>query len=143
MRSSPPPVPIRRRTQNRTKRLRPAGPVCYLRAAVRRRRTDRLPPREAICVPPSLRVARADQSDGLVRSGVALLRRRGAKASSAVSGVSQDRLPLTRCFGLRAILARMSRRNFRGWPKSLMTREWDFEGVPAMGTVSFQGGSST
>jgi hypothetical protein len=58
------------------------------------------------------------------------LRRRGAKASSAVSGMSQDRLA-DLDFDLPTILARMSRMNFRGWPKSLTTR-WVVAGVPAI-----------
>ncbi len=72
----------------------------------------------------------------------------GAKASSIVSGMSQDRLEAravedfspSRRFGFLAIRARMSRRNFRGWPKSLMRRGSDFEGVPAIGTGLLSGG---
>jgi len=97
------------------------GYPSYLRAVVRRR-LPRLPPRAAICVPPSLRVASAEVGgkDGVVDSDPCRspdrdwLRRRGAKASSAVSGMSQDRGELLRLCKFFLVLARMSRRNFRG-----------------------------
>jgi|SRR5579863_927855 len=100
----------------------PPIPPNYLRAAVRRRRADRLPPREAICVPPSLRVA--------VSKSPLLAEKTGREGPAAtVSGTSYDRLdPLREFF---AAFARMSRRNFRGCPKSLTTRD-RVTGVPAI-----------
>ena len=80
--------------------------------------------------------SRTSFAPGCTRNAVYWLRRRGAKASSNVSGMSQVRLSN---FALReffAARARMSRRNFRGWPKSLTTRGSDFEGVPAIGTMA-------
>lgn len=61
-----------------------------------------------------LRSGRLSRTDQVVtRSVISQLRRRGAKASSTVSGMSQGRRePLLREF--LAALARMSRRNFRG-----------------------------
>ena len=99
----------------------PPTPPNYLRAAVRRRRVDRLPPRVA------MRTSFAPQFSPEAEP----VKETGAKASSNVSGVSQGRRePLLREF--LPILARMSRRNFRGWPKSLTTRGSDFDGVPAI-----------
>ena len=110
----------------------PPTPPNYLRAAVRRRRVDRLPPRVA------MRTSFAPQFSPEAEP----VKETGAKASSNVSGVSQGRRePLLREF--LPILARMSRRNFRGWPKSLTTRGSDFEGVPAIWEWLLSGSSST
>lgn len=66
--SSPPPVLRIERFRSGRRGLAPTNShlrcrperfgLSYLRAAVRRRRADRLPPRDGMCVPPSLRVSR-------------------------------------------------------------------------------------
>jgi hypothetical protein len=82
---------------------------------------------------PSAYLLRSGCRGMLDKSNARRLRRRGAKASSTVSGMSQGRRePLLREF--LPILARMSRRNFRGWSKSLTTLEALVRGVPAIWT---------